>query len=102
MNRLFLLAPLLLAACVEGMSADPQAPRMDQAGTCFAFVTAEGDGTYSLTRGIGNGSKTPLGVRKTGLSAAEVDAAFAREQSIMAIEPECLAIYAKGRAEAAS
>lgn len=102
MTRLYLLAPLLLAACVEGMPSDPGAPRMDKAGTCFAFVTAEADGTYTLTRGIGDGTATPQGVRKTGLSADQVDAAFAKERGIMQIEPECLAIYAKDRSQAAS
>ncbi|MDD8022420.1 MAG: hypothetical protein PHX82_04850 [Paracoccaceae bacterium] len=101
MTRLFLLAPLLLSACVEGMTADPAAPRMSQAGTCFAFVTAQADGTYTLTTGIGDGTKTPVGQQKTGLSAAAVDAAFAQENKIMQINPECLAIYAKDRSQAA-
>ena len=100
MTRLFLLSPLLLAACVEGMPADPKAPRMDQAGTCFAVVSAEEGGTWALTRGIGDGSKEPKGVIKRGMSAAQVDAAFAKEQAIMAIEPECLAVYAKDRTQA--
>ncbi|AOZ70198.1 hypothetical protein LPB142_13450 [Rhodobacter xanthinilyticus] len=99
MTRLLLAAPLLLAACVEGMSTQTGAPRMDQAGTCFAFVTPEEGGTFTLTTGIGDGSKTPLGVQKTGLSAKEVDAAFAKERAIMDINPECLAISAKPRAE---
>lgn len=100
MTRLLLLAPLLLAACVEGMTADPAAPRMSQAGTCFAFVTAQADGTYTLTTGIGDGSRTPPGQQKTGLSAKAVDAAFAQENKIMQINPECLAIYAKDRTQA--
>jgi len=96
--RLFLLFPVLLAACtLEDFSADPGGPRMDQAGTCFALVTAEKDGSYTLTTGIGDGSTTPVGVPKTGLDAAAVDKAFARERAIMDINPECLAIYAKGR-----
>ena len=71
---------------------------MNQAGTCFAFVTAETDGTYTLTTGIGDGSRTPMGVQKTGLTAAAADAAFAKERAIMDINPECLGIYAKPRA----
>lgn len=96
-----LAVPLLLAACVEGMPADPKAPRMSQVGTCFAYVVDEGAGKYTLIYGIGDGSLTPKGVQKTGLSAAKVDAAFAKELAIMQINPECLAVYAKDRAQAA-
>lgn len=102
MTPRFLLAlPLLLAACIEGLPIDPAAPRIDQAGTCFAYVTAESDGTYTMISGIGDGSKAPLGVKKAGLSAEAVDAAFARELATMKIDPECLAIYAKDRSQAA-
>ena len=96
--RLFLLFPMLLGACtLEGMSTDPTAPSLDKAGTCFALVTAEKDGSYTLMTGIADGSKAPVGVPKAGLDAAAVDKAFARERAIMDINPECLAIYAKGR-----
>ena len=98
MNARFLIAlPLLLAACVEGFPIDPSAPRMDQAGTCFATVSAEKDGTFTMLTGIGDGTPTPMAVKKAGLSAEAVDAAFAHEVQIMQINPECLAIYTKGR-----
>ncbi|MBW0156670.1 hypothetical protein [Sedimentimonas flavescens] len=100
MTRLLLLVPFLLSACVEGASQPGQA-RMDQVGTCFAVVTAEEGGTYALATGVGDGSRAPLGQRLTGLSAAGVDAALAKERKIMDINPECLAIYVKDRAQAA-
>lgn len=99
--KVLLLAPLALAACVEGMPADPKAPRISQVGTCFAYVVDEGAGKYTLISGIGDGSRAPNGVQKTGLSAAAVDAAYAKEMAIMQINPECLAVYAKDRAQAA-
>lgn len=100
--KFLLVSPLLLAACVEGMPAGPGgAPRMDQAGTCFAYVVNEGTGKYTLITGIGDGTRAPKGVQKNGMSAAAVDAAFERELGIMQINPECLAIYAKDRAQAA-
>ena len=100
MARFLLLVPFLLAACVEGASQPGQA-RMDQAGTCFAVVSAEEGGTFALATGVGDGSRTPLGQRLTGLSAAGVDAALAKERKIMEINPECLATYVKDRAQAA-
>lgn len=109
MTRLLLLASVLaLAACTVDengnfVSAEPgtaSPARMSQAGTCFAFVTAEAGGTYMLTTGIGDGTRTPMGVQKTGLSAKAVDAAFAKERAIMDINPECLGVYAKDRAAA--
>ncbi|MCB1400963.1 MAG: hypothetical protein KDJ82_14575 [Rhodobacteraceae bacterium] len=94
------LCALALCACtMEGMPADPKAPRMNQAGTCFAFVTAEGDGRYTITRGVGDGTATPMGVQRRGLSAAQVDAAIAKEREIAAVNPECLGVRIAGRAE---
>lgn len=105
MTRLLLLASVLaLAACTLDENGNPigpggtAAPRMDQAGTCFALVAPEEGGTFTLTTGIGDGSRQPMGVQKTGLSAKAVDAAFAKERAIMDINPECLGIYAKPRA----
>lgn len=106
MTRLLLLASVLaLTACTVdengNLVAAPGASspaRMNQAGTCFAFVTPEEGGTFTLTTGIGDGSRQPMGVQKTGLSAEAVDAAFAKERAIMDINPECLGIYAKPRA----
>ena len=100
MTRVLFLVPLLLSACVEGASQPGQA-RMDQVGTCFAVVTAEEGGSYTLATGVGDGSRAPLGQRLTGLSASEVDAAVAKERKIMEINPECLATYVKDRAQAA-
>ena len=95
------LCTLALCACtMEGMPADPKAPRINQAGTCFAFVTDEGNGKFTLTRGIGDGSSAPMGVQRTGLTAAQVDAAIAKEREIAKINPECLAVLVTGRDEA--
>lgn len=99
--KVLLLAPFALAACVEGMPADPKAPRISQVGTCFAYVVDEGAGKFTLISGIGDGSLAPKAVQKTGLSAAKVDAAYAKELAIMQISPECLAVYAKDRTQAA-
>ena len=95
--RFLLLAPLALAACVEGMPADPKAPRIEQAGTCFAYVAAEPGGQFSLVTGKGDGTLQPSGVKTRPMAAAAVDAAFAHEVEVMKIMPECLAIYAKDR-----
>lgn len=97
---LLLLAPLVLAACVEGLPADPKAPRMSQAGTCFAYVTAEPGGQFALVTGKGDGSLTPAGQKSKPMSAEAVDAAFAKEVQVMGVMPECLAIYAKDRSVA--
>ena len=95
------LAPLALGACtLEGMPADPKQPRIEQIGTCFLYVTEEGNGKYSVTSGVGDGSRAPLGTVKRGLSAARTDALWAKERAIMDINPECLAIYATDRAQA--
>jgi hypothetical protein len=98
--RLVFLAPLALAACVEGMPADPKAPRMEQAGTCFAYVTPEAGGQFALVTGKGDGTRTPMGQKTPPMTAAAVDAAFAHEVKVMGIMPECLAVYAKPRAAA--
>jgi hypothetical protein len=74
---------------------------MQQVGTCFAYVAAEPGGAFALVTGKGDGSLTPMGQKTPPMSAAAVDAAFAQEVKVMAIMPECLAVYAKGRAEAA-
>lgn len=99
---LLLAAPLGLAGCVEGMPADPKAPRMTQRGTCFAYVTAEEGGKYALVTGKGDGSLQPLGLKSKPMGAAAVDAALAREAEIMKIMPECLAVFVQGRAQAAA
>ena len=96
---LALLVPLALAACVEGMPADPKAPRLEQVGTCFAYVTAEEGGQFALVTGKGDGTFQPPALKSKPMSAAQVDAAFTREVALMQVMPECLAIYAKGRAE---
>lgn len=106
MTRLALLAATLaLTACtvaedgsVTAVPSAPAQPRLDQQGTCFALVSAQPDGTFTLTTGIGDGSRQPMGVPQAGLSAKAVDAAFAKERAIMDINPECLGIYAKPRA----
>lgn len=95
-----LIAPLALAACVEGMPADPKAPRIEQVGTCFAYVTAEPGGQYALVTGKGDGSAAPMAVKSKPMSGAAVDAALAREAEVMKIMPECLAIYLKDRSQA--
>jgi len=95
--RFLLLAPLALAACVEGMPADPKAPRMEQNGTCFAYVTAEAGGQFALVTGKGDGTLKPMGMKSKPMSAAAIDKAYAHEVQIMGIMPECLAVYAKGR-----
>jgi hypothetical protein len=107
--------PILTALCAISLSActvdesgnfvsSPSAgasssakPQISQAGTCFAFVTEEAGGTYSLTTGIGDGTATPAGEARTGLSAARVDALFASEREVMDISPECLAVLATDR-----
>lgn len=96
----YLLAPLALAACVEGMPADPKAPRIEQVGTCFAYVTAEAGGQFALVTGKGDGSSAPMAVKSKPMSGAAVDAALAREAETMKIMPECLAIYLKDRSQA--
>ncbi len=97
---LALVAPLALAACVEGMPANPKAPRIEQVGTCFAYVTAEAGGKFALVTGKGDGTFQPPALKSKPMSAAQVDAAFTREVAVMQVMPECLAIYAKSRAEA--
>ncbi|SOC12770.1 hypothetical protein SAMN05877809_106142 [Rhodobacter sp. JA431] len=99
--RFLLVAPVALAACVEGMPADPSAPRISQRGTCFAYVAAEAGGQYALVTGKGDGTREPPALKTNPMGAAAVDAAFARELKAMQVMPECLAIYAKSRAEAA-
>ncbi|MBD3785766.1 MAG: hypothetical protein IE922_02180 [Sphingomonadales bacterium] len=109
MTRLDLLAATLaLTACtvaedgyVAAVPNAPAQPRIDQQGTCFALVTAQPDGTFTLTTGIGDGSRQPMGVPQAGLSAKAVDAALARERAIMEINPECLGIHVKPRPAAA-
>jgi len=64
------------------------------------FVTEEAGGTYTLTTGVGDGSKTPMGIEKKGLSAAALDKRYAAELEVMNISPECLAILATDRTEA--
>ena len=81
-------------------SASAGKPRISQLGTCFMFVTEEGDGKYTLTTGVGDGSKTPMGIEKKGLSAAALDKRYAEELEVMNILPECLAILATDRTEA--
>lgn len=95
-----LLLPFVLSACVEGLPADPKAPRMSQKGTCFAYVTAEPGGLFALVTGKGDGSLAPAGQKSKPMSAAAVDTAFAKEVKVMAIMPECLAVYARDRAAA--
>ncbi|MBZ4023420.1 hypothetical protein CKO11_13235 [Rhodobacter sp. TJ_12] len=99
--RLFVLAPLALAGCLEGMPADPDAPRITQRGTCFAYVEAEPGDTYALVTGKGDGTRQPPALKTKPMSANAVDAAFAREVKTLQIMPECLAVYAKPRAKAA-
>ncbi|WP_339107917.1 hypothetical protein [Thioclava sp. GXIMD4216] len=101
-----LLGLLVLSACVVDenghpvFATRPTGPSMDQAGTCFLYVEDAKDGTYNLVNGIGNGTKTPLATRQTGLDAAALDAAWAKERKIMDINPECLAISARDRSAA--
>ena len=89
----------LLSACqMDGYNPDGTAtPRIDREGTCFLYVTAEPSGRYTLTSGVGDGSKTPNAMVKRGLSAQAVDALWAKERKIMDINPECLAILAEDR-----
>ncbi|MEZ5686729.1 MAG: hypothetical protein R3D78_12985 [Paracoccaceae bacterium] len=96
------LAALALAACqMEAVGPDgTPLPRLDRAGTCFLYVTDEGKGRFSVTSGVGDGSKQPLGIVKRGLSAAAADAYWKKERAIMDINPECLSILATDRAQA--
>ncbi|WP_143598906.1 hypothetical protein [Pseudothioclava arenosa] len=98
----FTLAALTLAACqMEAMGPDgAPLPRIDRVGTCFLYVTDEGNSRFSVTSGVGDGSKEPLALVKRGLSAAEADALWAKERRIMDLNPECLAIRATDRAQA--
>ncbi|MBC7146930.1 MAG: hypothetical protein H5U24_16235 [Thioclava marina] len=99
MTRLFLLAPLALAACqMEGAPAG--APRMDQQGTCFLYVEDEGAGKYTVVSGVGDGSPVPKAMIKRGLSGAQADALWTKERKIMDINPECLRILATDRTQA--
>ncbi|SDE35336.1 hypothetical protein SAMN04244550_00188 [Rhodobacter capsulatus] len=95
-----LVLPLVLSACVEGLPADPKAPRMSQKGTCFTYVTAEPGGLFALVSGKGDGTLTPLGQKSKPMSAEAVDAAFAKEVQVLGIMPECLAVYARDRSAA--
>lgn len=92
----------LLAACqMEGYYPDGTAkPRIDREGTCFLYVTAEPSGRFTLTSGVGDGSKTPNAMVKRGLSAKALDALWAKERRIMDVNPECLAIIAEDRSMA--
>ena len=100
MTRLFLLAPVLLAACqIDGLGPTG-APGMNQEGTCFLYVLDEGEGAYTLVSGVGDGTSTPKATVKQGLSASALDALWAKERKIMDINPECLAISARDRSEA--
>lgn len=101
-RRSLLLLPCLaafgLAGCVPvGKGGDQDARLMAKQGTCFAFVTPEAGETYSLTTGTGTGVFPAAGHARHGLDAAAVDAAFAREQRRMKINPKCLSIYQRGR-----
>lgn len=97
-----ILAALALAACqMEAVGPDgTPLPRIDREGTCFLYVSDQGDGRFSVTSGVGDGSKEPLALVKRGLSATEADALWAKERRIMDLNPECLAIMATDRAQA--
>ncbi|SOC02983.1 hypothetical protein [Rhodobacter maris] len=97
---LLLLAPLALVACVEGMPADPTAPKISQRGTCFAYVGTEPGGQFSLITGKGDGTLAPAAQKVGPMSADKVDAALAHEIEVMQVMPECLAVYARNRAAA--
>ncbi len=99
---LLFAVPVLLSGCVTGMPADPKAPRMEQVGTCFAYVSNEGGGKYALITGKGDGSLAPKALKSRPMGAGAVDAALAREAALMKIMPECLAVYVKDRAQAAA
>lgn len=98
-------AATLVSACtVDGVNPFEQhsdtraaATAMSTPGTCFAYVTTEEDGTYTLLTGIGNGTTPAQGVPKRGLSAQAVDIAVVKETEIMKINPECLATYVSPR-----
>lgn len=100
MTRLLLLAPLALAACqMTGAPANGPA-RMDQAGTCFLYVEAPPDGTFTVVSGVGDGTPAPKAMVTRGLSAAAADALWVKERRIMDLNPECLAIVATDRTQA--
>lgn len=71
-----------------------------KAGTCYAYVQTEADGSATLFTGVGAGSVPPVGQVKTDLSPARADAAYAKELEIMKINPECLSTYTVPRQHA--
>ncbi|OCX66621.1 hypothetical protein BFP70_00160 [Thioclava sp. SK-1] len=104
-----ILAAVALTACTVDENGNiimppPQgqaaAPRMDQEGTCFMYVEDQGEGRYRLVNGVGDGTRTPLAMVKSDLTSAQLDARYTKERAIMDINPECLAIVAKDRAQA--
>lgn len=87
------------AATSSGVTMTPMAG-IGRAGTCYMYVTEQTDGKFALTTGIGDGTPAPTGTIKRNLSAAAVDAAFAKELAIYKVWPECLGIHATDRTKA--